>query len=993
MERLVQRLLTIFRLVLSQLGFSVGVTPPRDRYPTHSNQVEAPSSVPTVDHGVVYELLRPQQSDSLDRIAVLETEAPCTDEVIHSHMPTSVTVGERKSTSAGLTAEGESEVQSLSLREALEHEPVIEQDLTVLTIASGDNENPAEAAGDVELVSSPSPDSDPPPLVLARALVSPNNDDSDRNTSLHGVSPGSLIDSHDAEPTISQQPIGASVQQQNTATACALVQDADQTSSSSRSADDTLDGDSSASPQCVALASQYGDEGVAASTIAAEPSAKDDRAQAESPREDSSEVLQYVPDSRLERTEADSRSGRAAKPPSPRRPAPAEDAGEYRIAVHDISTVDREYASWNSAIVEQLLLAKPLSEQAYLCVTPRILASAFAEAGFDTLTPEEAEHRFITAVSNVYRERVLNHSERLRVLRRCGRDGLPDCVAFLAVSVLAAYRMQSDEETSANAYYIRLSDLLGCEMSGSHPAGFSPTVFESLWVFISNWLDENHGQRLVMPGTEIGLRRFVALPLAHVPLRCLDIEKLPTFFGWAGYEPQSRVQRDELFADLRLWQETRNALTQTGAQALFDDRSDAVIAQVSAELESWDGSFSESVTRRSALVEIQFDIIQRQPMLAYLPRRPSGFPAVFSDGERVLEASDEGWYDPFPIGPPDGEPLASGFEWQSVVEGMQFTLRRPSTGVLALAPSSNYSGFLSSRHLLRGVKCAVLCRNELVDKAVDYLSEVARQSLNAVNHPLLPSGWSIIRDVTARQRIEAPAGLEPIEIDPNIDLLVSGGLRAGPRWSWLAGAPPRVFVTGIEESEKTKVNGVPYEVSANGELMCKGLIAQPGEYLIEVGRVRRRIQVVEPVVWLHSSSDGLDIISANRTVTVALPQGSWTLIGASPGEVCTAQSAFLRGTLASCSFEPIWAVQVGAGLGARVVVLANPEPPCKFDTRRLMLPARKAWGRWASMIYNANIRRPRFIGLNGIHSDERSALVWKQYALAAKQIKRALKRL
>src|SRR5207302_3363607 len=57
---------------------------------------------------------------------------------------------------------------------------------------------------------------------------------------------------------------------------------------------------------------------------------------------------------------------------------------------------------------------------------------------------KQADRRFITAVANVYRERVLNHTAQLLILRRFGRDGLHDFVSFLAVSVLSAYRMHGD---------------------------------------------------------------------------------------------------------------------------------------------------------------------------------------------------------------------------------------------------------------------------------------------------------------------------------------------------------------------------------------------------------------------------------------------------------------------------------------------------------------------------------------------------------------------
>ena len=39
----------------------------------------------------------------------------------------------------------------------------------------------------------------------------------------------------------------------------------------------------------------------------------------------------------------------------------------------------------------------------------------------------------------------------MQTLRRFGGDNFPDCIAFLAASVLAAYQMRSDEEAAATA--------------------------------------------------------------------------------------------------------------------------------------------------------------------------------------------------------------------------------------------------------------------------------------------------------------------------------------------------------------------------------------------------------------------------------------------------------------------------------------------------------------------------------------------------------------
>ena len=91
--------------------------------------------------------------------------------------------------------------------------------------------------------------------------------------------------------------------------------------------------------------------------------------------------------------------------------------------------------------------------------------------------------------------------------------------------------------------------------------------------------------------------------------------------------------------------------------------------------------------------------------------------------------------------------------------------------------------------MLRGVGCSVLCRDNIVPTVKDYLSEVAQDLLRPVSHSLLPNGWSMFRDVSARVHVEAPAGLDALEVAPNIELIVSGGLRLGRTWSWLTGAP------------------------------------------------------------------------------------------------------------------------------------------------------------------------------------------------------------
>lgn len=673
------------------------------------------------------------------------------------------------------------------------------------------------------------------------------------------------------------------------------------------------------------------------------------------------------------------------------RPRPSEDTGEYAVAAAQLTASPDDYRLWNRAIAEHLLLGES-SSGGYLTVTPRVLAHVLEAEGETDLSPEEAEVRFGEAVSRMYNSRVLGHGARLRVLRRFGDDGMPECIGFLALSVLAAYRMHSDEDAAGHAYYVRLADLLNCKLSGTYPVGFDPIVFESLWLFVKSWLERRTGVRLVVPGPdESGHRRYVALPLAHVPLRCLDIEKLADFFSWAGYKPGEKIPPERVLADLSRWDRSRSALTAAGAAALADSRRGAVLAQVLNELESWDGSIVESAGRRTATVELMLDIVQRRPDLFYLPRRPTGFPKIFDNGKRVFECTDEGWYDPMPIDPQDGALLVDGFEWLTTVNGVQVVLRRTGAQAIAFAPSE-YSSFLSNRSLLRGVRCAVLCRERLAEPATSYLSEVSRQSCRAILDPGLPSGWCLFTNVVPQRSVGAPSGLEALEVDSIAEVVLSGGLRLGKRAAWLAGAPPQMFVSGLESGDRPTIDGEAVGVSSDGSLELGDRLRTPGIHVVEAARVQRRLEIVEPELPLVAVAARPSARRSNHVI--ALPQGDWTVIGAMPGEVSGAQYRHSGGSLARCSFKPVWAIRVGANRGATVAAVAPLVAPTS-PRRKLSPQYRVTPGPlevWAGTIYQANIRRPQFCSLAEELAQETIIPVWKEYVVEAKRVKRAMKR-
>ena len=600
------------------------------------------------------------------------------------------------------------------------------------------------------------------------------------------------------------------------------------------------------------------------------------------------------------------------------------------------NVLPERYCAWNRALVEYCLV-RPARETAYLTVTPSILVAAWLEVFQEDGHPEEAEADFAGAVAAAYKAYVLEEKDRLWVLGRVGDDGLPECGALLALSVLAAYEMHSDEEAGPNAFYIRLAELLGVDLVGRHPRGFGTDEFHALWEFLAAWVGEHTEARLALP-TDPGVRRFIALPLTHAPLRKMDIEKLPDFFASTGYEPRSKVELNLLERDLLAWARSGSQLSVAGTAAVADDRLEAVTAQVALELESWDGTSRSTTGQRSAPVYLHLDFVRRQPLLQYLARRPEGFPLRFDDGVHVFDGGEEGWYEPILLPQDAGGELAAGFSWTMPTAAVE--LRRAPSNAIALAPATDTTGFVSRWGLLGGLDSAVLCPDQLAEAACDYLSFVSQRRCQPMKHPAVPDGWQLIPKVVAsRVADDVPTGLEALAVGFTAAIVPIGGLRVARRSEWLAGAPPTILISGESGGASPSIDGAPVKTLPDGALDDEGRLAQAGPHVIQAGMTRRRIEVVEPVI---NAAAGIRLTADLAPNVVALPAGSWTVIGAHAGEAVPSQDAGRNGSLAYSTFQPQWALSAEDGQRPQVLCLSEDgRPPASPETegRATLTPA------------------------------------------------------
>jgi len=653
------------------------------------------------------------------------------------------------------------------------------------------------------------------------------------------------------------------------------------------------------------------------------------------------------------------------------------------------------YIFWNYVLAEHCLLSDTVDGQVLLTVTPRILSAALAAAGEPYLPPEEAEADFKAAVAAAYQAGVLPNRNGLRTLARCVTGEPPLGVSYLALSVLAAYHMRTDDEHTGRAYYPRFAELLGCNLTGTYPAGFDGDEFVRLWTGLAEWLESGYQRRLALP-TGSGIRRFLPYPFAHVPLRQVDIERLPLFFDAHGYEPGTRAPLDRLAYDLYDGAGPWRQFTDAGQRALADpDRRPFVIRQVAYELGHWDGCRTDSSGRRIATIELWVDVRRRRAHLFLLARRPQGFPDVVGNGELLFESTQEGWYEPVLLGPEDGALLRDGLRLTTHTGARSYALQLRPTSVVPLTPSDEFSGPVSDHVLRLDARCAVLCPEQLADPVAAHLEAITRKPPRPRRDDTLPAGWCLFMEVCPRVVHDPPPGMDLLRVESSVALVPEGGLRLGRRWTWLEGAPLTLRVVGAHAGLEVRVDGAPVDLDGDA-VIHSDVLQTTGQHVVEVGnQLRQRITVLPGTVhpdcmpWRSLHDEAL---APGRTL-VAVPRGTWTLVGQVPGQRVLV-NAPEEGAALDPGFDASWAISVGAGPGAAAIhlqcVAARAATRAGDSCARSGAPMQDAL-RWAEVIYQAATRRPRLACISTCAAGE-IEVHWRRLAQTARALKREHRR-
>ncbi|MBF6243293.1 hypothetical protein IU471_06815 [Nocardia elegans] len=252
----------------------------------------------------------------------------------------------------------------------------------------------------------------------------------------------------------------------------------------------------------------------------------------------------------------------------------------------------QRYLAWNTAVAEVVYPETDEAVPAYMDLEDEVIRQIAAEAGADLPDPRKAlaeAVRAVTVDTQGFSLTKLTSRTRRWPIRSVEA---PPCLAFLALTVVAAENMgNSDEGLASTAYYARLARLLGLADDDSALRRHYQHDAEFLWKRVNRWLENLEGERGV-PTAFALTHRYVGLPMSQALVREADRQRFPAMFSQFGLSPGMRLAPDDVATYLGAWLTSESSTATTNLRRLWrrSDSHDRIATIAAVELTNWDGA-------------------------------------------------------------------------------------------------------------------------------------------------------------------------------------------------------------------------------------------------------------------------------------------------------------------------------------------------------------------------------------------------------------------
>lgn len=517
------------------------------------------------------------------------------------------------------------------------------------------------------------------------------------------------------------------------------------------------------------------------------------------------------------------------------------------------------YEQWNQAIISFFFEECEPDEVVFLQTSPETLSEIAALSDFNT---KDAADSLTTAV----REKVVKTGRRVNLwsidpknLLVNSRHKEPLQVAFLALTVLAASRMESENTVSATDYYVRLNEaLFGMSIKGK-PDGFDRNQFESFWKHLQGWAKDKHDVELhltIGPQT----RRYVWFPISQSLISKHDRLNIQRFFHESNLKSGTHLAESQLLAQLQTWKSLRNLPAKI--RGPIEQRTPEIrliLRQIQSLLKNWNGEPPEATLRtrtkrRSVTIDVQlcFDLYGNVNHARYWFRCQNSFPIPLEPNSLLVERlmpHDERWYQPFIV--PDDR--RSFWSMQNNLE-LKSADRNPIT--FRLEPSDIWvfrrdlardDGWLSQGNLLLHEDHLIVFRERRRKDVEQFLNQVCeeRNSPKKIRVAGSETGWEFI---IAKPTALSKSSLMGYHVTTSDRIRLVGGLPVDRRSnSYLDFCLPIIVVPSLIASIKDSfyINDQAFQVPSNHKVELPDRL-DPGLYHLSYLDCQTSMRVITP---------------------------------------------------------------------------------------------------------------------------------------------------
>ena len=533
-----------------------------------------------------------------------------------------------------------------------------------------------------------------------------------------------------------------------------------------------------------------------------------------------------------------------------------------------------DYEQWNQAIISYFFEECESGEIVFLQTNDETLAEIAAPFNFSA---QDAAESLIKAVRN----EVVKTGDRVnlwsidltnRWISFQGQE--PPQVAFLALTVLAASRMESSVSVSQTNYYLRLNELLFGKSNQGIPKGIKRQDFEKLWKHLQKSVSDLYDVELYLTEGSLS-RRYVWYPISQCLISKQERRAVYGFFHLNDLTPFSNLTDPQLETQLRYWCMSSTGSAKIKRYLSNESYKRSILSQVKSLLKHWDGEIppeaapaAKSYTTASINVELRFNPFGKVEVRYWFPRR--GRDEVDCkinsfEVKRLQASGSEKWFRPVIDKRGTFWGTLNPLQLQTAEnEPTIYTLGHSDIWVFR-KDSERDDSWLSQRNMQLYEDHLIVFRKWLVNQVIACVEQTCE--LEAETLSPIYDDWLCLRGTPTKPLPASNSELWRLSVDSSKRIRFIGGLSVqdqhGHR-AFLNICLPTVFVPdlGLSSEVPLKVDSQELSVGKDRLVMLDGILG-PGVHKISYGSKTSDLRVITPERSLEHN---------NRTLTVTLFQ-------------------------------------------------------------------------------------------------------------------------